>query len=204
MNSLSTLPIAWFVARGAGLVSFAFLTASVWLGLAMSTRLLGARRQKRLLGLHRTLAWMGLTALGLHAGALLLDPTIGFGPADVLVPFAASWNPVAVAGGVIAGWLVVMLVASFRFRNRIGQRAWRGLHYASFAAFLLALIHAITSGTDLAGLGGPVLALIAAGPVVWLVFVRILTPRRPARPTVPPAVPPPTRVPVSTLISRST
>ena len=27
----------------------------------------------------------------------------------------------------------------FRFRNRIGQRVWRKLHYASFAAFLLAL-----------------------------------------------------------------
>ena len=74
VNSLSTLPIAWFVARGAGLVSFGFLTASVWLGLAMSTRLLGNRRQKRLLGLHRTLSWMGLTALGLHAGGPAARP----------------------------------------------------------------------------------------------------------------------------------
>jgi len=170
----------------------------------MSTRLLGARRQKRLLGLHRTLAWMGLTALGLHAGALLLDPTIGFGPAEVLVPFAASWNPVAVAGGVIAGWLMVILVASFRFRNRIGQRAWRGLHYASFAAFLLALIHAITSGTDLAGVGGrcsrssrPARSSgwcsCASSPPGGRHAPRC---RRPSHP--------PTRVPVSTLISRRT
>lgn len=192
MSSLSTLPIAWFVARGAGLVAFGFLTASVWLGLAMSTRLLGNRRQKRLLGLHRTLSWMGLTALALHGGALLLDPTIGFGPAAVLVPFAASRHPVAVAGGVVSGWLMLMLAASFRVRNRIGPKVWRTLHYASFAAFLLALLHAITSGTDLAGIGGPILALIAAGPVVWLVFVRILTPSRTPRPAPAPATPTPT------------
>lgn len=205
MNSISTLPIAWFVARGAGLVSFGFLTASVWLGLAMSTRLLGSRRQKRLLGLHRTLSWMGLTALGLHAGALLLDPTIGFGPADVLVPFAASWHPVAVAGGVISGWLMLMLAASFRFRNRIGQKVWRKLHYASFAAFLLALLHAITSGTDLAGIGGPILALVAAGPVVWLVFVRILTPPKAPRPAAPAPAPKTTTTstPTPTLVTRS-
>lgn len=201
MSGLSTLPVAWFVARGAGLVAFGFLTASVWLGLAMSTRLLGSRRQKALLGLHRTLSWMGLTALALHGGALLLDPTIGFGPASVLVPFAAPWHPVAVAGGVIAGWLMLMLAASFRLRNRIGPKVWRRFHYASFAAFLLALVHAVTSGTDLAGIGGPILALVAAGPVVWLVFVRILTPPKAARPVA--AQRGPTPNPASTIAPRS-
>ena len=59
----------------------------------------------------------------------------------------------------------------------IGQRVWRRLHYASFAAFLLALGHAIASGTDLAGIGGPILAIVAGGPVLWLTFLRILSPR---------------------------
>ena len=63
---MATLPIAWLVARAAGLVAFALLTLSVWLGLAMSTRLLGPKRQKSLLGLHRTLVWVGLAMLGLH------------------------------------------------------------------------------------------------------------------------------------------
>ena len=182
MSALAALPVAWYVARGAGLVAFGFLTLSVWLGLAMSTRLLGTRRQRRLLGLHRQLSWMGLTALALHGGALLLDPTIHFGPGAVLVPFAAPWHPAAVAGGVVAGWLMLMLAVSFRLRSRIGQKTWRRLHYASFAAFVLALVHSITSGTDLAGVGGPVLALIAGAPVLWLTFVRILTPPGAARP----------------------
>ena len=37
------LPTAWLVARAAGLVAFGVLTLSTWLGLGMSTRLLGPR-----------------------------------------------------------------------------------------------------------------------------------------------------------------
>jgi sulfoxide reductase heme-binding subunit YedZ len=174
---MATLPIAWLVARAAGLVAFGLLTLSVWLGLGLSTRLLGPRRQKALLGWHRTLVWLGLSMLGLHVGAVLLDPVLHFSLASALVPFAAPWKPGAVAAGVVAGWLSLALAVSFRLRKRIGQKAWRRLHYAAFAAFALSLGHALLVGTDLKGLGGPVLALLAAGPVLWLSFYRLLVPR---------------------------
>ena len=171
------LPIAWLVARSAGLVAFGLLTLSVWLGLAMSTRLLGPKRQKPLLALHRTLVWTGLSMVGLHVGALLLDPVLHFSLLSVLVPGVSGWRPGAVAMGVVAGWLSLALAASFRMRKWIGQKGWRRLHYASFAAFALALGHALLVGTDLRGLGGPLLALLAAGPVLWLTFYRLLVPR---------------------------
>jgi methionine sulfoxide reductase heme-binding subunit len=185
---LAHAPVAWYVARAAGLVAFGFLTLSVWLGLAMSTRLLGPKRQKQLFGWHQTLAWSGLSMLGLHLGALLFDPTLHFGLGSVLVPFASPWRPAAVAAGVVAGWLALAVAASFRLRRWIGQKGWRRLHYATFAAFFLALGHALTSGTDLKGGGGPIVAALAAGPVVWLVLYRILMPRsagaaRPVRQT---------------------
>jgi methionine sulfoxide reductase heme-binding subunit len=173
----TTLPIAWYVVRAAGLVAFGLLTLSVWLGLAMSTRLLGPKRQKGLLGLHRTLAWTGLSMIALHAVALLLDPVMHFGLASILLPFAAPWKTGAVAAGVVGGWLSLALAASFRLRKWIGQRGWRRLHYASFAAFALSLGHALAVGTDLRGIGGPLLALVAAGPVLWLSFYRLLVPR---------------------------
>jgi hypothetical protein len=173
-------PVAWYVARAAGLVSLGLLTLSVWLGLAMSTRLLGSGRQKLLFGWHQTLAWTGLSMLGLHAGALLFDPTLHFRLASVLVPFASPWRPGAVAAGVVGGWLTLMLAASFRLRKWIGQRGWRRLHYAGFAAFVLALGHALASGTDLRGGGGPTVVALAAGPAIWLSLFRILMPRRSA------------------------
>jgi methionine sulfoxide reductase heme-binding subunit len=175
-SALAHAPVAWYVARAAGLVAFGLLTLSVWLGLAMSTRL-ATRVQKRLFGWHQTLAWTGLSMLGLHVGALLLDPTIHFGLPSVLVPFASAWRPGAVAAGIVAGWLTLMLAASFRLRRLIGQRGWRRLHYASFVAFALALGHALTAGSDLHGVSGSVLAALAAGPVVWLSFYRLIGPR---------------------------
>jgi hypothetical protein len=174
---LMQVPVAWYVARAAGLVAFGALTLSVWLGLTMSTRLLNPKRHKALFGWHQTLAWTGLSMLVLHAGALLFDPTLHFGLASVLAPLASAWRPLAVATGVVAGWLTLALAVSFRLRKRIGQRGWRRLHYATFAAFALALGHALTTGTDLRGLGGPLLAVLAAGPVLWLTFLRILLPR---------------------------
>lgn len=174
---LAHAPVAWYVARAAGLVSFGLLTLSVWLGLLMSARL-ATRLQKRLFGWHQTLAWTGLSMLGLHAGALLLDPTLHFGLPSVLVPFASTWRPGTVAAGVVAGWLTLMLAVSFRLRRLIGQKGWRRLHYAGFAAFFLALGHALTAGSDLRGISGPVLAALAAGPAVWLIFYRALMPPR--------------------------
>jgi methionine sulfoxide reductase heme-binding subunit len=187
---MTALPVAWLVARAAGLVAFGLLTLSVWLGLAMSTRLLGPKRQKPLLALHRTLAWTGLSMVGLHVGAILLDPVMQFSILSVLIPGAASWRPGSVALGVVAAWLSLALAASFNARRWIGQKGWRRLHYATFAAFWLSLGHALLAGTDLVGLGGPITALLAAGPVLWLTFYRLLVPRQqPARQAAPAPVP---------------
>lgn len=179
------MPVAWLIARAAGLVAFALLTVSVTLGLAMSTKLLKPRLQKSLLGWHQTLIWTGLSMLVLHGGAILLDPVMRFGFLAVVVPGTAPWRPVTVASGIVAGYLMLALAVSFRVRRRIGQRRWRLLHYASFGAFALALGHALHAGTDLQGTTGLVFAAVALMPVLWLTFARILMPR-PARPAAPP------------------
>jgi hypothetical protein len=181
------VPLAWLIARASGLVAFGLLTLSMWLGLAMSTRLLGPRRQKALFGWHRTLVWTALAMVVLHMAAVLADPVLHFGLHAVLVPFAAPWKPFGVAAGVVGGWLALALAASFRAKKWLGHRGWRLLHYASFAAFALFLGHALTVGTDLKGLGGPILAALSTGPVIWLGLARILLPRQAPRPAAAPA-----------------
>ena len=171
------VPVAWLVARAAGLVAFGLLTLSVWLGLAMSTRLLSPRRQKTLLGWHQTLIWAGLGMVALHGGALLLDPTLHFGFRVLLVPGTSPWRPLAISAGVVTAWLMLTLAISFRVRRRIGVRTWRLLHYAAFAGFALGLGHALTAGTDLRSGTGLAVAALAGGPVLWLTFARILMPR---------------------------
>ena len=99
----ATVPVAWLVARAAGLVAFALLTVSVTLGLALSTKLLGGRRGKLLLGWHQTLMWTAVAMLVLHGVALALDPVMRFGFAGVLVPGLAPWRPLPVAAGILTG-----------------------------------------------------------------------------------------------------
>jgi hypothetical protein len=176
------VPLAWLLARASGLVAFGLLTLSMWLGLAMSTRLLGPRRQKALFGWHRTLVWTALSMVGLHLAAVLADPVLHFGLPAALVPLAAPWKPLGVAAGVTGGWLALALALSFRAKKWLGHRGWRLLHYASFAAFALFLGHALAVGTDLTGLGGPILAAVSAGPVIWLGLARIQLPRTAVRP----------------------
>ena len=184
------VPVAWLVARAAGLVAFALLTVAVTLGLAISTRLLGNKRGKLLLGWHQTLMWTALAMLVLHGGALAVDPIMRFGFVGVLVPGAAPWRPLPVAAGIVTGWLMLALAASFHVRRHIGQRRWRLMHYASFAAFAIGLYHALNVGTDLTGTRGLIFAGIVSAPVVWLVFARILMPRPGARPTPARPAPP--------------
>jgi methionine sulfoxide reductase heme-binding subunit len=178
----SGVPVAWLVARAAGLVAFTLLSVSVTLGLALSTKLLGNRRGKMLLGWHQTLMWTALAMVALHMGALALDPTLHFGLIGVLVPGAAPWRPLPVAAGIVSAWLVLVLAASFHFRRRIGQRRWRLLHYATFGAFAIGLYHALNVGSDVTGIRGLVFAGIFAAPVVWLTYARILMPRAKAQP----------------------
>ena len=158
------MPVTWLVARAAGLVAFALLTLSVTLGLVFSTKLLRRGARRTLLGWHQTLIWTGLAMLVLHMASILLDPVMRFGVTAVVVPGAAPWRPITVAAGIVAGYLMLALALSFHVRRRIGQRRWRLLHYASFAAFVLALGHALHAGTDLQGTTGLVFAAVALSP----------------------------------------
>jgi sulfoxide reductase heme-binding subunit YedZ len=194
MMVAQSVPVAWLVARSAGIVALCILAVSVTLGLALSTRLLGNKRGKLLLGWHQTLMWTGLAMVALHGGALALDPVMRFGFVGVLVPGAAPWRPLPVAGGIVTGWLMLALAASFHVRRKIGQRRWRLMHYASFVAFGIGLYHALNVGTEFTGARGLILAGALAAPVTWLVYARILIPRatkqQPARPAPAPTARP--------------
>jgi hypothetical protein len=72
------VPVAWLVARAAGLTALALLSASVWLGLSMSVRLFPPGRQKEIMAWHQTVMWCAIAMVGLHGAALLLDPLMHF------------------------------------------------------------------------------------------------------------------------------
>ena len=101
----------WYVARAAGIVSWALVAISVCWGLLLAGRPIPGRavgwaRPHRLLDLHRYLGALAVVFTGIHVGALIADSYVHFDVVDVLVPFASSWRPGAVAWGVVAVWLL--------------------------------------------------------------------------------------------------
>lgn len=142
-------PTFWIIARSAGFTAYLLLSASMLAGLTLKARILGkAVRPAAITDVHKTLAVAGLAALALHGVALVLDRTVEVTPLGLLVPGLVDYRTWWVGAGVVAGELMALVTASFWVRKRIGSKVWRRLHWASFAAFLLAAVHGLTAGSD--------------------------------------------------------
>lgn len=149
MTSTAAGHTFWYVSRATALTAYLLLFFNICLGLGMSAGLLdGLLPRWRVLDLHESTALVALGFTAVHMLTLLGDPYRGFTLGQVLVPFAATYRPAWTALGLFAFYLAVAVTASYYVRRRIGQRAWRALHYASYGAFVMALGHAVLSGTD--------------------------------------------------------
>jgi predicted ferric reductase len=160
----------WYTARSGGIVAWALLTASVLFGLALSTKVFGKRpRPNWLLDLHRFLGGAAVVFTVVHVVSILLDQFVSFSVVQVLVPFASSWKPSAVAWGIVGFYLLLAIEITSLLRSRISKKLWRATHYASFPLFVVASIHALTAGTDRNTL------LLRYGVIVSAVAVLVLT-----------------------------
>lgn len=139
----------WYIARATGIVGWALLAGSVLWGLAISTKTRpGGVRPNWMLDLHRFLGGLATIFTGVHVAALVADSYTHFGPAEILLPFASTWRPAAVAWGVAGLYLLAAVELTSLARKRLSKRAWRAVHFASFPLYLTATIHALTAGTD--------------------------------------------------------
>jgi len=146
-----TSQLWWYVARSGGIVAWALLAASMIWGLAMSTKaIVGAKRPRPnwMLDLHRFLGGAALVFVVIHVAAIMLDSYVDFGFVQVLVPFASSWKPQAVAWGIVAAYLLIAVEVTSLLRKKISKRAWRITHMLSFPTFVLTTVHMLAAGTD--------------------------------------------------------
>ncbi len=179
----------WYLARSSGIVAWALLTATVLLGLVLSTRALGRRPAPAWTAdVHRGIGGMAITFTALHLLGLVADSTVEFGIADLLVPFASEWRPGAVAWGIVAFYLLLAVEVSSLLRRRLSTGVWRWLHLTSFPLYIVSTAHLLTAGTDASSpwLLWPVWATMIA--IASLTLVRVLLPRgRARRPAKAPA-----------------
>lgn len=168
----------WYVARSSGLIAWMIVTASMAFGLTLSTRLFGRGVAPAwLLDLHRHFGGLVLGFTALHMGALVADSYVEFGVRELLVPMAATWKTGAVAWGVLAMWLFVVIeLTSFAMR-RLPKKLWRVVHMTSFFAFVMTTAHGLMAGSDAQRLLVQLGALSAVMTVMFLTLVRILAER---------------------------
>jgi predicted ferric reductase len=186
----------WYVARAGGLMAWALVAVSVLWGLALSTKVLGRRvRPNWILDLHRFLGALAVVFTGVHVAGLVLDSYVSFGPTELLVPFASTWRPAAVAWGVVAIYLLVAVELTSLVRRRLSKRVWHAVHLASFPLFAMGTVHALTAGSDTGTPWFRSVALVATVGVVVMTVVRVRQAMHPPVSRIPSVPPSGSRVP---------
>ena len=138
----------WLVSRASGLALLAALSLTVVLGVIAR---LGPMRWSRLTSgeTHRAVALFSVAFLGLHVITAIADPYVRIGWAAAALPFASPYRPLAIALGALAVDLGTAILVTSVLRQRLGYRAWRGVHWLAYLAWPAAVAHSVTAGNDL-------------------------------------------------------
>jgi sulfoxide reductase heme-binding subunit YedZ len=139
----------WYATRATGTVSLLLLTATVALGVAAGGRYAPRQIARfEVSTLHRNLSLLSLAFLGLHIATAVADTYTNISPLAAVVPFASSYRPLWVGLGAVALDLLLAVGVTSALRHRLGRRRWKAVHWLAYAAWPVALFHAVGTGTD--------------------------------------------------------
>lgn len=186
----ATAPL-WITARAAGIGALLSASGALSAGLLMALGPLRLKTRKlELRATHEALAIGTVVLIALHAVSLFFDATLAPGVAGILLPFGASYRTFGTALGQLAAYGMIALGLTFYVRRRLGGDRWRRAHRWIPVFWLLAIGHALLTGTDTTAWW----CLIAlAGPVLAGATLLVLRHAAPAAPPRPPASPAPRR-----------
>lgn len=189
VNLAEDTKLSWHLVRSSGIVAYVLLLGSTIWGLFMSAQLVKDWSPGPVsMTIHSTISWLALILGLIHAMLLMFDSYFNYTLGDLFIPFIGPYRPEAVGLGTLAFWIIVLVTLSFPFKKQMGHTAWKRLHYASYAAFVMVSAHGLFAGTEGTHLG--LRLLIGSGLLVTmgLLSVRIYRsqnkPINPAKPTL--------------------
>lgn len=175
---------AWYVARATGILSFVLLTIVVVHGLIISSRAFIRRYPPAIaLETHRFLSWAALATVILHFSSFFFDNFLRMSVPEVFIPFLLERDFRTALGfdigkttgvGIIAFYLIVILIFTSEFRSKMSAKLWRRIHYSSFIAYPLFLLHGILSGTDTREWWMQAIYIVSGAVVSTLILIRIM------------------------------
>jgi hypothetical protein len=180
----------WYVNRGSGVVMLVLLTLSVVLGIVTTMRWRSPRWPRFITaGLHRSVSLLSVAFLAIHVISAVADGYAPIAWKDAVIPFVSQYQPLWLGLGAVALDLLAAVAITSVFRDRVGQRAWKAVHWSAYACWPIAFVHGLGIGTDtsapwmLAIDGACVLAVAAA--VLWRTSASPREPQLATPPTAP-------------------
>lgn len=172
MSGITQSTALWYASRATGVVSLLLLTGVTLLGVLVNRqgRLPGLPRFA-VTGLHRNLSLLAVAFVAVHVITAVLDPYVTIGLAAIVIPLASPYQPLSLGVGAVSLDLVLALILTSLARARMNRRLWRGLHWLAYLAWGSAVLHSVSSSTDLRQ--GVLLylaigcAAAVAGAVIW-------------------------------------
>lgn len=162
----------WYLTRGTGAVALLLLTTSVILGIAHSVRWAPGRTPRFVVSdLHRNVSLLVVVFIVIHVASAVIDAFAPIRWLDAVVPFASAYRPVWLGLGAVALDILLAVAVTSLLRARLGFRVWKGIHWAAYACWVVAIAHGLGAGSDtrqtwmLALVAGSVLAVVAA--TIW-------------------------------------
>ena len=150
MSGITQSTALWYASRATGVVSLLLLTGVTLLGVLVNRqgRLPGLPRFA-VTGLHRNLSLLAVAFVAVHVVTAVLDPYVTIGLVATVIPFTSPYKPLWLGLGAISVDLVLALILTSLARARLNRRLWRGLHWLAYLAWGSAVLHSLTSSTDL-------------------------------------------------------
>jgi DMSO/TMAO reductase YedYZ heme-binding membrane subunit len=148
----------WAFARASGVTSYLLLCLVTGLGILLSHPRRAHWRWLSIalrLRLHIAASVLAILFTVGHLVILALDDYADVGWVGALIPFAASYRPIATALGVLAFWSIsVSAITAALAGRRPVAKVWWPLHKIAAGAFILSWAHAVLAGTDVVVLLG--------------------------------------------------
>ncbi len=100
-------------------------------------------------GVHRTASLLAVVFLVVHIVTAVLDSFAPISLVEAVIPFTGSYRPLWLGLGAVAFDLLLAVALTSLVRDRVGHRAWRGVHWLSYLAWPVAVVHGLGTGSDM-------------------------------------------------------
>jgi methionine sulfoxide reductase heme-binding subunit len=139
----------WYFGRATGLISLVLLTATIVLGVLGPLRISTTGWPRfAIRTVHRDLALLSLLMIAIHVVAVVLDGYVHVPLSAAVLPVGSSYRPFWIALGAVSFDLLIAIVLTSLLRRQVGDRAWRFVHWFTYASWPIAVAHGVGAGSD--------------------------------------------------------